>query len=138
EKGREYALVKNDGVEGGWVLGVVTKNEGSKRDRPIDVDELDKPALAYENEAIEEDDDFEDVPIEGLNRLPKRDPRPGLMNQLLSSNIRRRRDFYRSRQAQTNQQSAREEQSDSLFVEKDSEDEDQHDTTGHDEDIPHG
>ncbi|KAJ8119999.1 hypothetical protein ONZ43_g3179 [Nemania bipapillata] len=48
EKDREYILVKNEGAEGGWALGV-----------------------AKEEDADWEEDDFEDVPIEGLNRLPK-------------------------------------------------------------------
>jgi DNA excision repair protein ERCC-5 len=125
EKGREYVLVKNDGVEGGWVLGVVTKKEGSKRDIPINVEEIDKQQRLDEDEGSDEDDEFEDVPIEGLNRLPKIDPRPGLVNQLLSNNIRRRRDFYKSRRTFANPQSRQEEQSDSLFVQTEYEDEDQ-------------
>ena len=84
EKGREYVLVKNDGVEGGWALGVVdSKDEGKARDKPIDVDELHKRRYADElddddddganaGKSEEEDDGFEDVPVEGLNRLPKR------------------------------------------------------------------
>ena len=82
EKGREYVLVKNDGVEGGWALGVVdSKDEGKARDKPIDVDELHKRKYADEvnddGEGIagngeEEDDFFEDIPVAGLNRLPKR------------------------------------------------------------------
>ncbi|KAL9596848.1 MAG: hypothetical protein Q9219_005518 [cf. Caloplaca sp. 3 TL-2023] len=71
EKGKEYVLVKNDGVEGGWALGVVSnKNEG-QRNKPIDVEGYDKPPEQEEEEASEEEG-FEDVPIEGLNRLPKR------------------------------------------------------------------
>ncbi|KAI4137216.1 MAG: hypothetical protein L6R39_007406, partial [Caloplaca ligustica] len=69
EKGREYVLVKNDGVEGGWALGVVSnKNEG-QRNKPIDVEGLDRPV---QKEESSEEEGFEDVPIEGLNRLPKR------------------------------------------------------------------
>jgi DNA excision repair protein ERCC-5 len=79
ERGREYILVKNDGVEGGWALGVVGGNkEIGQRNKPIDVDELDAARQRADLEADikddEEDDDFEDVPIEGLNRLPRRDP----------------------------------------------------------------
>ncbi|KAH0537929.1 hypothetical protein FGG08_005411 [Glutinoglossum americanum] len=72
EKGREYVLVKNDGVEGGWVLGVVGgKNEGD-RNKPIDIERINEPAKVSEDEEGWEDDGgFEDVPIEGLNRLPK-------------------------------------------------------------------
>lgn len=70
ERGREYVLVKNDGVDGGWALGVVsTEEKVGERNKPIDVDKLNikKPI----KEESSEDDDFEDVPIEGLNRLPK-------------------------------------------------------------------
>ena len=69
EKGKEYILVKNDGVEGGWALGVVS-NKSGQQDQPIDVD-LDMSDIK-ESEDEEEDDDFEDIPIEGLNRLPKK------------------------------------------------------------------
>ncbi|KAK3116020.1 DNA repair protein rad2 [Teratosphaeriaceae sp. CCFEE 6253] len=69
EKAREYVLVKNDGVEGGWALGVITGDEGTKQENAID---LDKPVAVLKNESSDEDDGFEDVPIEGLNRLPKR------------------------------------------------------------------
>ncbi|KAI7280164.1 PIN domain-like protein [Hortaea werneckii] len=69
EKAREYVLVKNEGVEGGWALGVIS-DEGTKQETAID---LDKPAPSVKvEESDEEDDGFEDVPIEGLNRLPKR------------------------------------------------------------------
>ncbi|KAI7063115.1 hypothetical protein KC352_g43435, partial [Hortaea werneckii] len=69
EKAREYVLVKNEGVEGGWALGVIS-DEGTKQETAID---LDKPAPSMKvEESDEEDDGFEDVPIEGLNRLPKR------------------------------------------------------------------
>ena len=72
EKGKEYVLVKNDGVEGGWALGVVSnKNEG-QRNKPIDIDRLGRPAATEEDDGEESEDGFEDVPIEGLNRLPKR------------------------------------------------------------------
>ncbi|KAK2810658.1 hypothetical protein FQN50_002698 [Emmonsiellopsis sp. PD_5] len=72
ERGKEYVLVKNNGVEGGWALGVLgTKDEG-QRNKPIDVEEYGKQALSDDqNEWDEEDEEFEDVPIEGLNRLPK-------------------------------------------------------------------
>ncbi|KAI4174204.1 MAG: hypothetical protein LQ348_006419 [Seirophora lacunosa] len=70
EKGKEYVLVKNDGVEGGWALGVVSNKSEGQRNKPIDVDGLDRPPVPEEE--ISEEDGFEDVPIEGLNRLPKR------------------------------------------------------------------
>lgn len=56
EKGREYYLVRNEGAEGGWVLGV--PGEGSAKEKPVLVD--------VERRSEEEDDDeeFEDVPLE--------------------------------------------------------------------------
>ena len=78
EKGKEYVLVKNDGVEGGWALGVVSnKAAGGERNQPIDVDGPGKDFAAADMEGVDddledEDEGFEDVPIEGLNRLPKR------------------------------------------------------------------
>ncbi|MCJ1336993.1 DNA repair protein rad2 [Bachmanniomyces sp. S44760] len=71
EKGREYVLVKNDGVEGGWALGVVSNKSEGERNRPINVDELAKQ-VKEEVQDDSEEDGFEDVPIEGLNRLPRR------------------------------------------------------------------
>ncbi|KAI9690605.1 MAG: DNA repair protein rad2 [Bogoriella megaspora] len=70
EKGKEYILVRNEGVEGGWALGVVSDKDGGKEEKPIDVDELDKPNRNPEAESS--DDEFEDIPVEGLNRLPRR------------------------------------------------------------------
>ncbi|KAK6349238.1 DNA repair protein rad2 [Orbilia blumenaviensis] len=73
EKDREYVLVKNEGAEGGWALGVVGQKgprEGETVHKAIVVDEEEK-------EEDEDDDwedemaEFEDIPIEGLNRLPK-------------------------------------------------------------------
>lgn len=135
ERGREYILVKNDGVEGGWVLGVVTQHEGTKANIPIDVDELDKPKRSNVDEDDDEENEFEDVPIEGLNRLPKPDARPGLVNQLLSSNIRRRRDFYKSRHTILKKTHRPKKPSNSLFVEKDS-DEDEVEATEEANELP--
>ncbi|KAL2216667.1 DNA excision repair protein Rad2 [Thermoascus aurantiacus ATCC 26904] len=73
ERGREYILVKDSEVEGGWALGVVgNKNEG-QRDRPIDIDRYGQQDVfkATEDKSDDESDDLEDVPVEGLNRLPK-------------------------------------------------------------------
>ena len=73
EKGKEYVLVKNDGVEGGWALGVVSNRQEGERNQPIDVERTGKNTIAEDEEEDEwEDDGFEDVPIDGLNRLPKR------------------------------------------------------------------
>ena len=76
EKGKEYVLVKNDGVEGGWALGVVSNKGEGERSKPIDVEGLGKEGESTEEDEDWEDDGFEDVPIEGLNRLPRRPNRP--------------------------------------------------------------
>ncbi|KFZ06517.1 hypothetical protein V501_07348 [Pseudogymnoascus sp. VKM F-4519 (FW-2642)] len=72
ERGREYMLVKNEGVEGGWALGVVSKDrDQGERNKPIDVDALhERRQVKPTDEELEDDDEFEDVPVEGLNRLP--------------------------------------------------------------------
>ena len=69
EKGKEYVLVRNEGVEGGWALGVVSNREGTKKENAIDLD-ADSDNLSDKGES-EDDEDFEDVAIEGLNRIPK-------------------------------------------------------------------
>ncbi|GAB7325828.1 hypothetical protein MBLNU13_g09908t1 [Cladosporium sp. NU13] len=109
EKGREYVLVKNDGVEGGWALGVVS-NEGTSAKEAIDID---KPEPVFKDESEEEE--FEDVAIEGLNRLPKSMRR----EQQPSDDITRQRQaFYRSRRSGTKRKHRRpvREDSNSLFV----------------------
>ncbi|UKZ75452.1 hypothetical protein TrVFT333_003137 [Trichoderma virens FT-333] len=71
ERDREYILVKNEGVEGGWALGVVSKDKDvGEAHKPIDVDALQFHYQTKEEES-EEEEDFEDVPIVGVNRLPK-------------------------------------------------------------------
>jgi DNA excision repair protein ERCC-5 len=74
EKGKEYILVKNEGAEGGWALGVVSNKQGTQRENAID---LDKEENSDEDmsRADSEEDDFEDVAIEGLNRIPKSWPK---------------------------------------------------------------
>ncbi|PTB68294.1 PIN domain-like protein [Trichoderma citrinoviride] len=75
ERDREYILVKNEGVEGGWALGVVSKDKDvGQAHKPIDVDAVQfhyqtKDEKSEDEE--DEEDDFEDVPIEGFNRLRK-------------------------------------------------------------------
>ncbi|KDQ57323.1 hypothetical protein JAAARDRAFT_35946 [Jaapia argillacea MUCL 33604] len=49
ERNRQYVLVKNEGVEGGWVLGI--RDEGTEL-KPIEID--------HENEVVEDDDDDDD------------------------------------------------------------------------------
>ncbi|QDS69111.1 hypothetical protein FKW77_010278 [Venturia effusa] len=95
EKGREYVLVKNDGVEGGWALGVVTNKDEGKIHKPID---LDKPVEEAEAE-VSSDDEFEDVPIVGINRLPKAPAVDPATADILARNQERRRALYRSRRA---------------------------------------
>ncbi|CUS09791.1 unnamed protein product [Tuber aestivum] len=78
EKGREYVLVRNDGVEGGWVLGVVGSagaREG-ERNKPIIVDNTEE-LEGEEEKDLDDEEEFEDVPVEGLNRLPRIGPRDG-------------------------------------------------------------
>ncbi|KAI1105711.1 PIN domain-like protein [Jackrogersella minutella] len=72
EKDREYILVKNEGAEGGWALGVVSKEKDrGEMHKPIDVDALEFQYQTKEEDEEDDEDEFEDVPIEGLNRLPK-------------------------------------------------------------------
>lgn len=74
ERGKEYVLVKDAEVEGGWVLGVVGNKAEGRAEKPIDVEEYGNQDIIFPGvEASDDDDDggFEDVPIEGLNRLPK-------------------------------------------------------------------
>jgi DNA excision repair protein ERCC-5 len=72
EKNREYILVKNEGVEGGWALGVVSKEKDvGEIHNPIDVDALQFQYQTKDENSDVEDEEFEDVPVEGLNRLPK-------------------------------------------------------------------
>ncbi|KAE9970497.1 hypothetical protein BLS_004883 [Venturia inaequalis] len=94
EKGREYVLIKNDGVEGGWALGVVTNKDEGKIHKPID---LDKPAEVEAEDSS--DDEFEDVPIVGINRLPKAPPADSAAADMLARDQERRRALYRSRKA---------------------------------------
>jgi DNA excision repair protein ERCC-5 len=114
ERGREYVLVKNDGVEGGWALGVVS-NEG-QQDKPIDVEKLDQPS-DIDDESDE--DEFEDVPIEGLNRLPRRaQPRSAPVGEIIARDLEKRRALYKSRNGKAPQRRKPRTQDDpdSLFV----------------------
>lgn len=55
ERGREYVLIKNENVDGGWSLGVVNSAE-----KPIIIDkELQQTADSDDNDDME----FEDVPL---------------------------------------------------------------------------
>ncbi|KIX96078.1 uncharacterized protein Z520_08333 [Fonsecaea multimorphosa CBS 102226] len=69
EKGKEYILVKNEGVEGGWALGVVSNRQGAEKENAIDLEDEGKSEVEFTADSDQEE--FEDVAIEGLNRLPK-------------------------------------------------------------------
>ncbi|TEY82453.1 hypothetical protein BOTCAL_0029g00420 [Botryotinia calthae] len=121
ERGREYVLVKNDGVEGGWALGVVSLEKGvGDRNKPIDVDDYDRKNNKVDLVSESEEDDFEDVPVEGLNRLPK--PRDDRRNMTYSDfqarEVAERRKEYSSSRRKSNSKPTRmpSEDPDSLFV----------------------
>jgi DNA excision repair protein ERCC-5 len=121
ERGREYVLVKNDGVEGGWALGVVTGKSDGVEAKPIDVDAPEQDANEEQDE--DEDNDFEDVPIEGLNRLPKATATQ--QEKTLGTEMAKRRQaFYRSKRSAPRRQakapqSRRPAEAEGLFVEDD-------------------
>ncbi|CAG8981806.1 hypothetical protein HYALB_00004749 [Hymenoscyphus albidus] len=70
ERDREYVLVKNSGLEGGYALGVVSIDKTvGERNNPVDLEAIHQKIK--ENHDSESDEEFEDVPVEGLNRLPK-------------------------------------------------------------------
>lgn len=75
DRNREYILVKNDELEGGYALGVLTQEKDvGQRHKPIDVDTLQLRFATKDegdDDGWEDEEEFEDVPIEGLNRLPK-------------------------------------------------------------------
>ncbi|KAJ5551466.1 DNA excision repair protein Rad2 [Penicillium sp. DV-2018c] len=122
ERGREYVLVKDREHEGGWVLGVVGNKEGYE-DKPID---LDRPEVLSDDDEMSDEDVFEDVPIEGLNRLPKLPfLRDGVFDQALQNqtdeDLDMRRAIQESRQAAQrqaeNERRVQDAADDSLFVE---------------------
>ncbi|KAF9869602.1 hypothetical protein CkaCkLH20_12899 [Colletotrichum karsti] len=112
ERDREYILVKNDGAEGGWALGVVSKEKDlGEAHKPIDVDALDFQFQDKQKaEASDEEDDFEDVPVEGLNRLPT----AGL--QAARDAALRRQQIYSSRRDTNTSGLFEEEEEETLFV----------------------
>lgn len=128
EKGREYVLVRNEGVEGGWALGVVGGNDEGKESKPIDVDRLNKEDEEEEEEEWEDDDDFEDVPIEGLNRLPKKPLVSQEQSGAGSSIVQRKRAAFNARRGVALKRRAApskpvEEDPESLFVADENEEE---------------
>ncbi|CZR55869.1 related to RAD13 [Phialocephala subalpina] len=109
ERGREYVLVKNEGVEGGWALGVVSgEKKVGEREKPIDVDALHQRAQVN-LESDEEEDEFEDVPVEGLNRLPK--PKSHPRSQEFAGE---RQKFYESRNSRQTREVSQD--PDALFI----------------------
>lgn len=120
EKDREYILVKNEGAEGGWALGVVSKEKDvGESHKPIDVDAIQ---VSYQSkdagEEEEEDEDlFEDVPIEGVNRLPKPAFSTDNVREPSEDIVSRRQAFYASRRDPPAQrQDPFEDAEESLFV----------------------
>ncbi|KAF4999164.1 hypothetical protein FGRMN_2623 [Fusarium graminum] len=94
EKNREYILVKNDGAEGGWALGVVSREKDvGEAHKPIDVDAIQVQYQSKEDED-DDDEDFEDVPIEGFNRLPKPSASQIASYQAAQDIATRRRQLY--------------------------------------------
>lgn len=67
ERNREYVLVKNDGADGGWVLGI--RDDGTQS-KPIEIDQ-DKPTLQSDSD---DDMQMEEVSIPG-NATPDSDLR---------------------------------------------------------------
>ncbi|TGO74742.1 hypothetical protein BELL_0259g00040 [Botrytis elliptica] len=121
ERGREYVLVKNDGVEGGWALGVVSLEKGvGDRNKPIDVDDYDRKNNKVDLVSESEEDDFEDVPVEGLNRLPKAkdDGRNMTYSDFQAREVAERRKEYSNSRRKSNSKPTRmpSEDPDSLFV----------------------
>lgn len=110
EKDREYILVKNEGAEGGWALGVVSKEKDiGEAHKPIDVDAIEIQYQTKEEEEEDDGDDFEDVPIEGLNRLPKYDPAAASL-EAARDIAARRQQFYDTNKEPSNAEEG------SLFV----------------------
>ncbi|KAF9765208.1 hypothetical protein IL306_002549 [Fusarium sp. DS 682] len=111
EKNREYILVKNEGAEGGWALGVVSRDKDvGEAHKPIDVDAIQVQYQSKEDDG-DEDEDFEDVPIEGLNRLPKPSSAQVASYQAAQDIAARRRQLYGSHRKESPPQGE-----ESLFV----------------------
>ncbi|KAE8359453.1 hypothetical protein BDV27DRAFT_136076 [Aspergillus caelatus] len=115
ERGKEYVLVKDNAVEGGWALGVVGNKDEGREHKPIDVDQYGKQEIFPEKDEDSEDDGgFEDVPIEGLNRLPKLE---FLREDIFDVSIRQQMQENTERRATHGLPQSHED--DSLFVQED-------------------
>ncbi|THC94447.1 hypothetical protein EYZ11_006084 [Aspergillus tanneri] len=111
ERGKEYVLVQDSAIEGGWALGVVGNKDEGREGKPIDVDAYGMQDILPERGDVSDDDGgFEDVPIEGLNRLPKL---PFLREGALDESIRQQMQKALGRRASL---SSRDFEDDSLFV----------------------
>ncbi|KAL1957610.1 hypothetical protein VTO42DRAFT_5721 [Malbranchea cinnamomea] len=127
ERNREYVLVKDDSVEGGWALGVLGNKGEGREDKPIDVEQYDRSILPDIHDEGEDDEDaFEDVPIEGLNRLPRLPIfKPGVFDQSIQDQAReiaeKRQALYDSRKKTARRAAALMEDADenTLFVSND-------------------
>ncbi|KAF4589485.1 DNA excision repair protein (rad2) [Ophiocordyceps camponoti-floridani] len=100
DKDREYILVKNEGAEGGWALGVVSREKDiGQAHKPIDVDAIQVQYQSKDDDEDEdEDEDFEDVPIEGLNRLPKPTSAEAASRQFAQDTAATRQQLYHDNQ----------------------------------------
>ncbi|KAI5858864.1 hypothetical protein BZA05DRAFT_382648 [Tricharina praecox] len=102
ERDKEYVMVRNE-KDTGWAMTFVGNKgelEGAQS-KPIDVEKLGEEDLKVEDS--DEDVEFEDVPVEGLNRLPKGPRRlpPELARLRGGEAIRMRQALYDSRMEQT-------------------------------------
>jgi DNA excision repair protein ERCC-5 len=60
ERNKEYVLIKNEGVDGGWILGI--REEGNTQDKPIRIDhESEEERELAKNDDDDDDDDMEEV-----------------------------------------------------------------------------
>ncbi|KFY54663.1 hypothetical protein V497_07527 [Pseudogymnoascus sp. VKM F-4516 (FW-969)] len=127
ERGREYMLVKNEGVEGGWALGVVSKDrDQGERNKPIDIDALHAiRQVKAQDEELEDDDEFEDVPVEGLNRLPTEKARFQQQMEHIKALQLADDDLTQKEQASTNSLFVEQDQAEDLFEETEQVDEEE-------------
>ncbi|CAK5268406.1 unnamed protein product [Mycena citricolor] len=92
ERNREYVLVKNEGKDGGWILGI--RDDGT-REKPI---EIDHESVTV-SEAVEdkEEDDEDDEDMEEVEIPPVGIPDPDLLEYQRSLNLTAIESRHRSR-----------------------------------------
>ncbi|EEB06959.1 DNA repair nuclease Rad13 [Schizosaccharomyces japonicus yFS275] len=61
ERDREYILVRNDGVEGGWALGVISNQAEKTENKNVVLPQSSE--LGNSEFDVDDEDDFEDIPI---------------------------------------------------------------------------